>query len=172
VVTTGSEVFKGRIEDKFGPVMKEKILFFGGEYLGQIICPDNIEEIAAANYSFKERGAELIINTGGMSVDPDDVTPSAIKSLGAEIITYGVPAQPGNMVLMAYWGHIALVGAPGCAMFSKTTILDIILPRIFAGAVLSRDDFAVMGAGGLCRKCSVCHYPVCYFGRQGLLNGI
>lgn len=165
VVTTGSEVFKGRIEDKFGPVMKEKIAYYGGEYLGQVICPDDKAEIVKANAKFKEQGAELIINTGGMSVDPDDVTPSAIRAAGADVITYGVPAQPGNMVLMAYWDKTAVIGAPGCAMFCKTTIVDVILPKIFAGIPLVKSDFARMGEGGLCQNCQDCRYPLCYFGR-------
>lgn len=165
VVTTGSEVYKGRIADKFGPVMKEKIDFYGGEFLGQIICPDDKEAIVKANTKFKEDGAELIINTGGMSVDPDDVTPAAIRATGANVITYGVPAQPGNMVLMAYWDNTAIVGAPGCAMFCRTTVVDVILPKIFTDIPVTKRDFAAMGEGGLCQSCENCRYPLCYFGR-------
>jgi molybdenum cofactor synthesis domain-containing protein len=165
IITTGSEVFKGRIEDKFGPVMKAKIKHFGGKCIEQVFCPDDMEKIVAAIHSFKERGAELIILTGGMSVDPDDVTPGAIRESGARVVTYGAPVQPGNMLAVAYLDGTALVGVPGCAMFFRTTVLDSILPRIFAGVELKKRDFAVMGAGGFCRGCKECTYPRCYFCR-------
>lgn len=166
IVTTGSEVYKGLIQDKFGPVMREKIEFYGGVYLGQLICPDDAGEISAAIARFKSQGADLIINTGGMSVDPDDVTPAAIRSTGARVITYGAPVQPGNMLMLAYWGDTALVGVPGCAMYFKTTVLDPILSRIFVGDRLSKEDFARMGEGGFCQSCEVCRYPLCYFCRK------
>jgi len=165
VITTGSEVYKGRIKDKFGPVMKDKILAFDGDFMGQEFCPDDLETIAAAIQNYVARGAELIILTGGMSVDPDDLTPGAIKKSGARIVTYGVPAQPGNMFLMAYLGKTALMGVPGCAMFCRTTVLDVVLPRVFAGEELMKEEFIRMGEGGFCSGCKECTYPNCYFGR-------
>ncbi len=165
VVTTGSEVYKGRIEDKFGPVIKEKIKFYGGKFLGQTLCPDDLTQINAAIRDYLDRGAQLIILTGGMSVDPDDLTPTAIAQSGAHVVTYGAPVQPGNMAMLAYLGETALVGVPGCAMFFRTTVLDVILPRIFAGVEMTKKDFAAMGEGGMCRGCKVCKYPVCYFCR-------
>lgn len=165
IVTTGSEVYKGRIEDKFGPVMKKKIKFFGGKCLGQTFCLDDIDMIREAIFAFKEKGADFVILTGGMSVDPDDLTPGAIKSTGAEMATYGVPVQPGNMLALGYLDGMVLAGVPGCAMYCHTTILDVILPRIFAGVKLTKRDFAAMGAGGMCRNCKECKYPICYFCR-------
>ena len=165
IVTTGSEVYKGRIEDKFGPVMREKIAFYGGECLGQTICPDDQEMIREAIMKYKNLGAGLVILTGGMSVDPDDLTPSAIRSTGAEVVSYGAPVQPGNMLMLAYLEGTALIGVPGCAMFFRTTAVDAMLPRIFAGIQINRRDFARMGEGGLCQSCEVCRYPLCYFCR-------
>ena len=165
IITTGSEVYKGRIQDKFGPVMRNKIASFDGEFIGQLLCPDDLAEIEKAIHDFVARGAEMIILTGGMSVDPDDLTPGAIKKSGARIVTYGVPAQPGNMFLLAYLGKTALMGVPGCAMFCRTTVLDVVLPRIFAGEELEKEDFIKMGEGGFCSGCKECTYPNCYFGR-------
>lgn len=165
IITTGSEVYKGRIEDKFGPVMKEKIAAFESELLGHVLCDDDLDMIESSIHNFVNQGADLIILTGGMSVDPDDLTPGAIKKSGARIVTYGVPAQPGNMFLCAYLGKTVLVGVPGCAMFNRTTVLDVVLPRIFAGEELVKADFIKMGEGGLCSACKECTYPQCYFGR-------
>lgn len=165
VITTGSEVYKGRIKDKFGPVMKNKLAAFDADFIGQIFCPDDLELIEQGIKDFVSQGAEIIILTGGMSVDPDDLTPGAIKRSGADIVTYGVPAQPGNMFLLAYLGKTVLMGVPGCAMFSRTTVLDVVLPRLFAEEELTKADFIKMGEGGFCSSCKECSYPNCYFGR-------
>lgn len=165
IITTGSEVYKGRIKDKFGPVMRDKIAYYGGECLGQTFCLDDQEMIGRAIAAFVEQGADLIILTGGMSVDPDDVTPTAIAASGANVISYGAPVQPGNMLMLAYLGKTTLVGVPGCAMYFRTTALDTVLARTFAGISVSKRDLARMGEGGLCNNCKECHYPVCYFCR-------
>lgn len=165
VITTGNEVFKGRIEDKFGPVILKKLKYFGAKILGQVLCPDGIDEIRKAILAARQKNADIIILTGGMSVDPDDLTPGAIKSTGAKVVTYGTPVQPGNMFMMAYLEGAAVLGVPGCAMYCETTILDVVLPRIFAGKELTKQDFVDMGEGGLCSNCGVCRYPNCYFCR-------
>jgi molybdenum cofactor synthesis domain-containing protein len=165
VITTGNEVYKGRIEDKFGPVIKKKLSYFGAQDIGQVICPDDIERIEHCIWDFVKQGADLIILTGGMSVDPDDLTPRAIRNTGADVVTYGAPVQPGNMFMLAYLQGVALVGVPGCGMYFHTTILDAVLPRIFAGETLDKSFFATMGEGGLCSHCDTCRYPNCYFCR-------
>ncbi len=165
IITTGNEIYKKRIQDKFGPVMGKKLEFFKAQYLGQTFCPDNIEEIKKEILHYKQQGADLIILTGGMSVDPDDLTPGAIRESGAKVVTYGAPVQPGNMFMMAYLGNTVLLGIPACAMYYKTTILDVALPRIFIGEVLNKDDFIKMGEGGFCLNCEVCRYPQCFFCR-------
>jgi len=166
IVITGSEVYHGRIEDRFGPVIKQKLAYFNAEVLGQIYCPDDISKLDDAIRSFLERDADLIILTGGMSVDPDDLTPGAIKNSGAKVVTYGVPIQPGNMTMLAYLNKTALAGVPGAAIHSKTTALDVILPRIFTGEILTKEVFVDMGEGGFCLGCKDCTYPRCYFGRS------
>lgn len=165
IVTNGNEIYKNRIQDKFGPIMKEKLNYFRAKYLGQTICPDDIEKIKKAIFHYKEKGADLIILTGGMSVDPDDLTPAAIKESGAKVVTYGTPVQPGNMFMMAYLDNTVLLGVPGCVMYYKTTILDVVLPRIFTGEILTKQDFVKMGEGGFCLNCEVCRYPNCFFCR-------
>ena len=112
-----------------------------------------------------DEGADLLIFTGGMSVDPDDLTPGAIKRLGADIISYGVPAQPGNMTLIAYLSDIPILGVPGAAISMPTTMLDVMLPQIYTGLKFSKQDIIRLAEGGLCRMCETCHYPVCTFGR-------
>lgn len=165
LITTGNEIYKKRIQDKFGPVMRKKLEFFPTHYLGQAFCHDDIEEIKREILHCKQQEADLIILTGGMSVDPDDLTPGAIRRSGAKVVTYGVPVQPGNMFMMAYLGDTVLLGVPGCAMYYRTTILDVILPRIFTGEILSKEDFIRMGEGGFCLNCEVCRYPRCFLCR-------
>jgi len=165
LIITGNEIYKKRIQDKFGPVMRKKLEFFQAQYLGQTFCPDDIEEIRKEILHYKQQGADLIILTGGMSVDPDDLTPRAIRRSGAKVVTYGAPVQPGNMLMMAYLGETVLLGVPGCAMYYNTTILDVVLPRIFTGGILTKKDFVKMGEGGFCLNCEVCRYPQCFFCR-------
>lgn len=165
IVITGSEVYKGRIKDKFGPVMKRKLEFFEAEIIGQEYCPDELELIQEKIESFAEKKADLIIVTGGMSVDPDDLTPGAIRNTGAKVITYGVPVQPGNMFMFAYLDGIPVMGVPGAAAYFKNTVLDVVLPKVFTGEKMSKNDFIRMGEGGLCMNCQLCQYPNCYYCR-------
>lgn len=166
IVTTGSEVFHGRIKDAFGPVIREKLSEYNVEVLGQKIISDDPNEISKAIKDFIDAGAELIVCTGGMSVDPDDTTPTAIKKTGAKIISYGAPVLPGAMFLLAYYNdRIPILGLPGCVMYSKRTIFDLVLPRVMADDNITLDDLASLGHGGLCLSCPVCTFPNCSFGR-------
>lgn len=165
VVVTGNEVFKGRIEDKFGPMIEQKLTFFNAEILGKELCPDDTERIRKTILTFKETGADLIVVTGGMSIDPDDLTSEAVRKTGADVVVRGIPVQPGNMFMLAYLEGIPVIGVPGAAVYYRTTVLDLVLPRIFAGERLLKDDFIRMGEGGLCMNCNTCHYPNCYYGR-------
>ncbi|MCL2124735.1 MAG: molybdopterin-binding protein [Oscillospiraceae bacterium] len=164
-IITGSEIYYGRIEDKFEPILRNKLGKFDAEFIGAVKCPDDLETIIDAINKFVARGAELILLTGGMSVDPDDLTPTAIRSCGARVITQGMPMQPGNMLTIAYLGNTVLVGVPGASMHSPVTSLDVFLPRIFAGIEISKDDIPGLGEGGFCSACAECTYPRCYFGR-------
>lgn len=165
VIITGSEVYSGRIQDKFEPVVRAKMARYPATILGVVICDDEIDMILGAARRFLEQGADLLIFTGGMSVDPDDLTPGAIRRLGADIVTHGVPSQPGNMTLVAYLGQTAILGVPGAAISLPTTIFDVLLPQIFAGDRLTREELIRLGDGGLCQQCASCHYPNCTFGR-------
>ncbi|MGL5314976.1 MAG: molybdopterin-binding protein [Peptostreptococcaceae bacterium] len=165
IVTTGNEVFHKRIVDKFGPVIMDKVNKYNCEVIGQTICPDDKELIKKAIKDFVDKGAELICCTGGMSVDPDDVTPTAIKESGADVVTYGSPILPGAMFLLAYLGEVPIMGIPGCAMYNKTTVFDVILPRILIDEKLTKYDIAKYGHGGLCMNCEVCTYPACNFAK-------
>ncbi len=165
IVTTGNEVYHKRIVDKFGPVIKNKVSKYDCEILGQTICPDDKEIIKKAIQDFINQGAELICCTGGMSVDPDDVTPTAIKESGANLVTYGSPILPGAMFLLAYHGEVPIMGIPGCAMYNKTTVFDVILPRLLINEKLTKADIASYGHGGLCMNCEVCTYPACNFAK-------
>ncbi len=165
LIVTGSEVYKGRIEDKFGPVIEKKLEAFGSKVNYKTIVPDELDTIKEAVIKYKEMGAELIVVTGGMSVDPDDKTPGAIKATGANIISYGTPVLPGAMLLFAYLDGIPVFGLPGCVMFSATTAFDILLPRVMAGEKIVRRDITRMGYGGQCLKCKICTFPNCHFGK-------
>lgn len=165
VIITGSEVYNGRIKDKFEPVVRRKMQQYPSEILGVSICDDDVSMIIAAAQKYLENGADFLIFTGGMSVDPDDVTPAAIRALGAEIVSHGVPSQPGNMTLVAYLGDVAILGVPGAAISLPTTIFDVLLPQIFAGDKLTKEELRGLGDGGLCQLCKACHWPCCTFGR-------
>ncbi len=169
IVTTGNEVFYGRIKDSFGPVIVEKLKEFPTHIIGQTLVDDQKEHIKDAIMDYINQGADLVVCTGGMSVDPDDCTPGAIMDTGADIITYGAPVLPGAMMLVSYYEKetrkIPVLGLPGCVMYAERTIFDILLPRIMSDDEIAREEIAALGEGGLCLNCSVCTYPNCGFGK-------
>lgn len=167
IVVTGSEIEKGLIEDRFAPVVRAKLTEYGAEVLGETRVGDDPARGTAAIEAFLAQGAELVVCTGGMSVDPDDKTPLAIKNTGAEIVSYGAPVLPGAMFLLAYAGEkrIPVCGLPGCVMYAGRTIFDLVLPHLMADDALTADDLAALGEGGLCLNCPTCTYPNCGFGK-------
>jgi len=166
VVTTGNEVYYGRIKDKFGPVVRGKFEELDCSVIKQIFSKDDPQMIAESIRELIDSGADIITVTGGMSVDPDDVTPLGIKMAGADILSYGAPTLPGAMFLLSYIGEIPVLGLPGCVMYSKRTIMDLLLPRIVAGERVERRDIVKLGQGGYCRNCVDCRYPNCGFGKS------
>lgn len=171
IVTTGNEVYYGRIKDTFTPVIIDKISEFGGELFENIVLDDDDKKVTKAILELIEKGADMVVCTGGMSVDPDDKTPLAIKNTGAHIISYGAPVLPGAMFLLAYYKKedsgrtIPILGLPGCVMYAKRTIFDLVLPRVMADDEITADDLAELGEGGLCLECDVCVFPKCSFGK-------
>ena len=166
IITTGNEVFYGRIQDTFTPVVVKKLEEYGIEVVEHITLGDEKEKITEVILQMKQRGCNLIVTTGGMSVDPDDQTPGAIKATGAEVISYGAPVLPGAMFCLAYFEDgTAVMGLPGCVMYAKTTIFDLILPRVAAGVPVTRKDLTRLGHGGFCLGCEECRYPACSFGK-------
>jgi molybdenum cofactor synthesis domain-containing protein len=201
IVITGNEIYHGRIKDAFAPVIRKKIENFGGEIVGIHYAPDDEQFIEDRLRELLDAGADLLITTGGMSVDPDDVTRFAIRNIGATNITYGSAVLPGAMFLVGYLGiehsakgivqearnkeytvesktqepyapcslpsaAVPILGIPACGMYHKTTIFDLILPRILAGEMIGRRELAELGHGGLCLHCDVCRYPICPFGKD------
>ncbi|HAK59185.1 MAG TPA: molybdopterin-binding protein [Nitrospiraceae bacterium] len=187
VVITGNEVFYGRIQDAFAPIISQKIEAYGGEVVGIYYAPDDASVIQERLRELLDAGADLLITTGGMSVDPDDVTRFAIRDLGADDIVYGSPVLPGAMFLIAYLrnakcgirnsectsshsalhtlhSEIPILGIPACGMYHQVTIFDRVLPRVLAGEHIGRKELAALGHGGLCLHCEECRYPVCPFG--------
>lgn len=172
VVTTGSEVYSGRIKDSFGPVVREKFARLGSQVIRQILVSDHVDMTVAAIRLLLEIGAEMIVVTGGMSVDPDDRSPLAIRQAGAEIISYGAPVFPGAMFLVGrintgQGGTIPILGLPGCVMYNRASIFDLVAPRLLAGEEISRADIAALGHGGFCASCPECRFPHCPFGKGG-----
>jgi len=166
VVTTGGEVYHGRIKDKFGPVLRRKFDELGCQVTRQVIVPDDMDMTVRAIQQLLAEGAEMIAVTGGMSVDPDDLSPSSIRAAGGEVVTYGSPTFPGAMFMLAYIGEIPVVGLPGCVMYHKASIFDLTVPRLVAGEKLTRADIVELGHGGLCVMCPECRYPLCGFGKS------
>lgn len=171
IVTTGNEVYHGRIEDTFTPVVVDKIKEFKGEMSGHVVLDDDDTKVTAAILKFIEDGADMVICTGGMSVDPDDKTPLAIKNTKARIVSYGAPVLPGAMFLLSYYDRgegkapVPILGLPGCVMYSKRTIFDLILPRVMADDIVTADEISRLGQGGLCLECDICTFPNCGFGK-------
>ncbi|GAB6137893.1 molybdopterin-binding protein [Halanaerobaculum tunisiense] len=165
VVVTGNEIYKGRIEDEFVPTLQQKIKRWGGELLDSIIVPDDVDQITEALFDLKEAGAELLITGGGMSVDPDDLTPQGIRNTGAEVVKYGVPVLPGNKLLVAYWDGVPVLGLPACVIFEEVTVFDLIYPRLLTGEKLTRNDLIELSYGGYCNHCKICQFPQCSFGK-------
>jgi len=165
MVTTGSEVYHGRIQDGFGPVVREKFHDLGSEVFRQILVSDDEAMTAGAIRELLDAGAEMIVATGGMSVDPDDRTPSAIRSAGARVVTYGAPVLPGAMFLLAFIGEVPVLGLPGCVMYHEASIFDLIVPRLLAGDTVTKEDIVALGHGGFCSGCAQCRFPICPFGK-------
>lgn len=164
IVTIGNEVAKGRIKDTFTPVIREKLSEFPGDEVAHVTLADDHRAVTEAILKIIDDGAEMVICTGGMSVDPDDKTPLAIKNTGAHVVSYGAPVLPGAMFMLAYYHGIPIMGLPGCVMYARRTIFDLVLPRIMAGINVSQDDLAALGNGGLCMECDECIFPNCGFG--------
>ncbi|MCR4738754.1 MAG: molybdopterin-binding protein [Lachnospiraceae bacterium] len=166
LVITGNEVASGRIEDAFGPVLTAKMSEYGAECIEKVILPDDRERITEAILAQVNKGADMVLVSGGMSVDPDDKTPGAIKDTVADIVSYGAPVLPGAMFLLSYLNETTpVMGLPGCIMYARRTVFDLVLPRILAGEKLTAADLSKYGEGGLCLSCDVCRFPNCGFGK-------
>lgn len=169
IVTTGSEVQKGLIKDTFTPVLRERLDEYACSVVGQTTPGDDRKQITEDILKFIREGADLVICSGGMSVDPDDRTPGAIKDTGAEIVTYGAPVLPGAMLLLAYYKTedrtVPILGLPGCVMYAKRTVFDLILPRVMADDRICAKEISAYGEGGLCLNCQTCTFPNCGFGK-------
>lgn len=166
VITTGTEVYSGRIKDKFGPVLKKKFAGLNCDVIEQVFVSDDVDKTVAAIHDFINKGAELIALTGGMSVDPDDQTPMSIREAGAKVVKYGAPVYPGAMFMLAYIDDIPVVGLPGCVMYHRASIFELILPLIVADEPVTKEYIASLGHGGFCSNCKECRYPLCGFGKQ------
>lgn len=165
LVITGNEVFRGLIEDRFAPILTEKVTALGSKVDGIAFAPDDEKLISKAILSHLEHGCDLLMLSGGMSVDPDDVTRRGIQMAGATEMHYGAAVLPGAMFLVAYIGDIPLLGVPACGLYHRITVLDLVLPRVLAGEKIGKAELAFLGHGGLCKDCQECSYPHCPFGK-------
>ena len=165
VVTTGSEVYSGIIKDAFGPVLVKKFGALGSKVEKQLFADDDEDMIADCIKQLIDEGMDIVGITGGMSVDPDDRTPSGIRKAGGEVVSYGAPVLPGAMFMLSYIDDVPVVGLPGCVMYSRTSIFDLIVPRLLAGEKITKQDINKLAHGGLCLNCKTCTYPVCGFGK-------
>jgi molybdenum cofactor synthesis domain-containing protein len=165
LIITGNEVYHGLIQDRFAPILTRKLIDLGCEVDHISFAPDDTEIIRRAICTQIEQGCDLILISGGMSVDPDDVTRKGIRLAGADEVHYGAAALPGAMFLVAYIGKVPVLGVPACGLHHRTTVLDLVLPRILAGEKIGKKELAFLGHGGLCQDCPECTYPHCAFGK-------
>ena len=166
IIVTGSEIFEGRIKDRSAGIVQKKAESLGAKVIRKVLVPDDPQRIAQEIRKMKSAGCQVIVATGGLSVDPDDVTLDGIKASGAEVVFYGVPVLPGSMSVYARLGKTIILGAPACVVHDPVTALDVMLPRVLADDPISTEEISGLGHGGLCLKCEVCRYPVCPFGRS------
>jgi molybdenum cofactor synthesis domain-containing protein len=166
VVVTGSEIFEGRIKDTSADKVRKKAEELDSRVIAVTVTPDDPDWIGREIQKMKKEGCEVIITTGGLSVDPDDVTLEGIRRSGAKVVFYGTPVLPGSMTAYALLGKTAILGGPACVVHDPVTALDLLLPRILADAPISARDAVRLGHGGLCLRCPVCRFPVCPFGRS------
>lgn len=164
-VVTGSELYNGLIKDEFDRFVGKKVRKYGSEIIKKTLVPDDPEKIADAVLEHHQSGCDLVLTTGGLSVDPDDVTRLGIKKTGAKIIAYGAPILPGAMFMYAMLGSTPILGLPACVYYHSSTIFDLMLPRVLAGDEINKNSIAEMGHGGLCMNCDSCQFPVCPFGK-------
>ena len=148
LITTGNEVYNGIIKDKSKEALLKKYKKYELNDMEQVFSPDDKDTIKKYIKMF-ENEKDIIMCTGGMSIDPDDVTPSAIRESNWEIVTYGTPVLPGAMFMLAYKGEKVLIGLPGGVVFSEKTVFDILLPRILADDRITKQEIIEMGHGGL-----------------------
>lgn len=165
LIITGNEVYQGLIEDRFAPILTRKLTELGCDVDSINFTPDDTKIIRQAICAHIERGCDLILLSGGMSVDPDDVTRKGISLAGADEIHYGAAALPGAMFLVAYIDNVPLIGVPACGLHHRVTVLDLVLPRILSGEYIGKKELAFFGHGGLCQDCPECTYPHCAFGK-------
>jgi hypothetical protein len=166
ILITGNEVYYGRIEDRFEPIIKKKVEAYGGKVSEVLMVPDDEERIAISAVDLLARGADVIITTGGMSVDPDDKTRKGLAMAGARDMVYGSAVLPGAMFMIAYLAGRPVLGVPACGLYHEATIFDLIYPRILTGERITRREVAELGHGGLCLHCEPCRFPVCPFGKS------
>jgi hypothetical protein len=165
LLITGNEVYQGLIPDRFAPILTGKIEALGSSVEALAFLPDDAEAIAGTIRRHLAQGCDLILVTGGMSVDPDDVTRHGIRLAGADEVHYGSAVLPGAMFLMAYIQAVPVLGVPACALHHPVTVLDLVLPRVLAGEKVGKKELALLGHGGFCRDCPTCHFPACAFGK-------
>jgi hypothetical protein len=166
VMITGNEVYHGRIEDRFEPIIRKKVTGLNGTIHGVCFLPDDDQRIADAALNFVKEGVDVLITTGGMSVDPDDRTRFGLKKAGARNMLYGSAVLPGAMFMIATLKGIPVLGIPACGLFAQATVFDLVYPRILAGERITRKNLAKLGHGGLCLQCEPCRYPECSFGKS------
>ncbi len=165
VIITGNEIFYGRVQNGFDNNVGKKISYFGSRVVKKIIVPDNVDKISEVLLELYKANTDILLITGGLSVDPDDVTRAGIKKAGAKIIFYGTPVLPGAMFLYGMLGEKPILGLPACVFYNKTTLFDIVFPRVLAGEFISRKEISLLGHGGFCMNCDSCHFPTCPFGK-------
>ena len=165
ILVTGTEVHEGRVVDRFIPVIAAKLEHLGATVLATDIVPDDRKAIAEATQRLIDAGAELLVTTAGLSVDPDDVTRQGLQDAGLTDTLYGAPVLPGAMLLLGRIGQTQVMGVPACGLHAKTTAFDLLLPRVLAGVAIGRRDLARLADGGYCLSCKACTYPKCPFGK-------
>jgi molybdenum cofactor cytidylyltransferase len=149
-----------KVLDKTVTVVRGRIENLGGTLAGETRCAHATADVAGAIRDWRDRGCDMVLVMGASAItDRRDVIPAAIEAAGGTVDHFGMPVDPGNLMLIGHDGDTPVLGLPGCVRSPKLNGFDWVLQRLAAGLRVTRDDMMAMGAGGLLTEISARPLP-------------
>jgi hypothetical protein len=154
-----TEALHPRLRASFEQRVRDKLAWYGSELLGVAFVEADAGAVADAFRSAIERGAELFMAAGGNTLDPLDPILRALPAIGAEMVHFGAPADPGSMFWVARAGERPIFNLASCSMYSEATVIDLMLPLALAGLPVTTVDVVRLGYGGLLEEDLTFRFP-------------